>query len=123
MSFLKVFGNFLSKAYGFGKKAIHGARSFGSKASDFINSDSARNMVKGFDTLADMTGYGKYKIGKYHQYAKNLIGTGNTYLGRADNILDSVKGAIRQKREDNMERRQKKSNQDKKKIIWKVYLL
>ena len=108
MSFLKGVGNFLSKAYGFGKKAIHGASKFGGKISTFLKSDTARNLMGGIDAIAKISG-SNFRIGDYHRKATNFMDKGNRFLAGGDNILDNVKNQFKNKKEDNtMERRHKK---------------
>ena len=106
MSWLKTLADWGGKAYSFGKKNINMFKGLGSKASAYLKSDTARNLMGGIDAIAKLSG-SKFNIGDYHKKATNLLDTGNKYLGRADNILDNVKGAFKQRKEDSMERKKK----------------
>lgn len=112
MSWTKSIGNFAKNAYSFGKKHINTLSGMAQKASNFLNSKQGSNMIKGFDTIADLTGYGKYKIGKYKDRANNFLDRSQNFLKNTNSVLDNVKGVFKQRKEDSMERRKPRKESD-----------
>ena len=112
MSWTKSIGNFPKNAYSFGKKHINTLSGMAQKASNFLNSKNGTALIKGFDTIAELTGYGKNTLGKYKDRANNFINRGQGFLKNTNSVLDNVKGVFKQRKEDSMERRKPRKEAD-----------